>query len=175
MLFAIVDKQSLSVKHQYDATEALTTSHYWDCSWAEPLCTHLPVPAELDATCMKAELIDDVITLVADPVKLAAKAAVAKQALVTAAYDRMNADVMAEMELVYGTAKSESATAYQLTWEKMAANPQLFAGEAAGLGFATVEDVVDFAMPKLAAADAYAVNRLKRIAQFQAEKAAILG
>jgi hypothetical protein len=163
------------VRHKYDAPEALTTSQFWDYSWAEPICAHLPVPSGLDPECLKAELVDDVITLVADPVKLAAKAEKAKQALVTTAYNRMNEDVLAEMELVYGTTKSDSATAYQMTWEKMAAQPALFAGEAAGLGFATVEDVVDFVMPKLAAANAYAVRRLKRIAQFQAERKSILG
>lgn len=106
-------------------------------------------------------------------------------------YDEMNAEVMAEMKKVFGTNRTDSATAYFETWQKMSSNPSLFSG----LGLKSdrdlmasddvtqlfaKDDVLDtdtkiqtYADRLLELADEYAAYRMQRIQQFRDEKAAI--
>ena len=92
-----------------------------------------------------------------------------KQEAISEAYNRMDKDVFDACEVTYGTRRADSATAFYLTWRQMIDNPNAFAAM-----FGSEQAVIDFATPKLAAAESYAVFRLGRIAQFEAERAAIL-
>lgn len=105
-----------------------------------------------------------------DPALVAAKAERAKLALVSEAYGRMDRDVYAEMERVYGTKKSDSATAFYLSWQDMLAAPDAYVGAM----FPSANAVSNYATLKLQLAREYSVWRLGRIAQFEAERAAIL-
>lgn len=128
---------------------------------------------------------DGSISFEVDPAKLAAKVQAEKTQQITDRYNEMNEDVFAQMESVFGTQRSDSATAYHQTWELMKAKPILFweqglkvhvAHGAFEIGDAldTVQKVEDYAEAALAAVEAYAVYRMNRIKQFQDERAAIL-
>lgn len=117
--------------------------------------------------------------------KVAAKAAKAKEALITIAYNEMTVDVLAEMEEVFGTKLPESATAHHETWKLMISNPALFAAEglladkampgfAEGAALDTEQKCIDYATLRIAEVQTYGVNRAKRIKQFRDERAAIL-
>jgi len=106
-----------------------------------------------------------------DATLLATKQAADKAALVAEAYAAMDKDVFDACEATYGTRRADSAMAFYLTFQAMVANPAdyvgpMFADEAAVLAYAT---------PKMALATQYSLYRLQRVAQFEAEKAAILG
>lgn len=93
-----------------------------------------------------------------------------KNAQIKAAYDQMNADVYAQMETVFETKNPESATAYNETYKLMMESPADFVGA----DFVDEAAVLAFAGAKLLAIKNYALFRLARIKQFQAEKEAIL-
>jgi len=111
-------------------------------------------------------LADDLPEVVAEM-----EAASSKEAQVKAAYDQMNSDVYAQMAIVFGTTNPESATAYNETYKLMKESPADFVN-ADLVDAAAVEA---FADAKLATIKAYAIYRIGRIAQFQAERDAILG
>ncbi len=126
-----------------------------------------------------------VYALVEDATLLAAKAAADKQLLVAAAYDRMNNDIYGEMALVFGTTKSDSASAFFETWKLMVAAPTSFANEGlhadkevgtfhAGDELNTTQKITDYANARIADANGYSVYRMKRIEQFRAERVTIL-
>lgn len=126
-----------------------------------------------------------VYSLVEDAALLAAKALRTKQSLVSEAYGRMDAAVYGEMALVFGTTKSDSATAFHETWKLMAASPSLFATEGllaekevgafhVGDALDTEQKVVDYANARIYEANTYSVYRMKRIKQFRDERAQIL-
>jgi len=88
-------------------------------------------------------------------------------------YDAMVKDVYDEMENVFGTRNDVSASAFAATWEAMIKRPASYVDPE--LGFADESAVTAYANAKIAASDAYGVFRLKRIGQFESEKATILG
>ena len=86
-------------------------------------------------------------------------------------YGEMLADVYAGMLATFGTTSDISATAYAATWEAMLSRPANYVD--IDLGLVDEAAVLAYATAKLNEADAYGVSRLKRIAQFTAEKQAI--
>lgn len=89
-----------------------------------------------------------------------------------ALYDDMVTDIYNRMEQVFGTKSDMSALAYAATWEAMVKRPNKY--RKMDLGFETVQEVLDYAQPKLEAADAYGVYRLKRLLKYERDKNAIL-
>lgn len=147
--------------------------------------TEVEVPEGLSTETMKAVITDGIITLEVDPVKVAAAAQALKDAAITAAYVSMNTDVYAEMENIFGTKKSDSATAYEATFKLMIDQPAMFASaglmaEKAIAGFTvgaplnTAQKVTDYATARYEEIQAYAVWRMQRIQQFYTERAQIL-
>lgn len=88
------------------------------------------------------------------------------------AYDLMVEDVYNEMENVFGTRNDVSASAFASTYEAMLKRPLSYID--IELGLADEAAVTAYAIARINASDAYGVFRLKRINQYQAEKAAIL-
>lgn len=88
-------------------------------------------------------------------------------------YDLMVVDVYAQMLSTFGTTNDISASAFAATFEAMKNRPANYVD--VDLGLADEAAVIAYADSKLLAADTYGVYRLKRIAQYQAEKAVILG
>lgn len=86
-------------------------------------------------------------------------------------YDAMVSDVYNEMENVFGTRNDVSASAFAATWEAMIKRPENFVDPALGLN--DESEVLAYANAKIAIADAYGVFRMKRIGQFESEKAAL--
>lgn len=96
---------------------------------------------------------------------------VEKEKQIKVKYLEMVSDVYAEMGNVFGTKNDVSAQAFAATYEAMVKRPANYVGQ---LGLETEAAVLAYAEAKIAEADVYAVYRLNRIAQFQAEKDAIL-
>ena len=125
------------------------------------------------------------VTFAEDAAKVAAKALKTKEALVAAAYDEMNTEVFEQMETVFGTRRSDSATAYYETWKLMSAKPELFSSQglkatmaAGGLNpgdaLDTNQKVQAYADNLIENAEGYGVWRATRIQEFLEERAAIL-
>lgn len=101
------------------------------------------------------------------------------------AYAEMNTEVLSAMTTVFGTSKTDSATAYNETWKMMSASPSDWSG--AGLksafvvaGFA-IGDALDddvkiaaYANAKLAESLAYGIWRMQRIDAFKSLRDSIL-
>lgn len=144
------------------------------------------VADDFDPSTLKGVIAEDgSVTFEADPAKVAAKTAAQKAQDVTDRYNDMNADIFAQMEAVFGTQRSDSATAYHQTWQLMKAKPILFWEQGlkvhvahgsfeVGDALDTIQKVEDYADAALAAVEVYAVYRMNRIKQFAEEKAAIL-
>ena len=86
-------------------------------------------------------------------------------------YETMVKDIYDEMKTVFGTSNDVSASAFAATWEAMLKRPANYVD--VELGLSDVAAVEAYATAKISASDAYGVFRLKRIAQYQTEKAAI--
>lgn len=86
-------------------------------------------------------------------------------------YREMVEDIYSEMKTVFGTSNDVSVAAFVATYEAMISRPENYIDES--LGLASVADVEAYATAKLAASDAYGVFRLKRIAKFETDKAAL--
>lgn len=144
------------------------------------------VADDFDPSIMKGVVAEDgSVTFEQDAAKVAAKATAQKAKDITDRYNEMNADIFAEMEQVFGTQRSDSATAYHETWQLMKAKPILFWEQGlkahvahgtfqVGDALDTIQKCEDYAETALAAVEAYAVFRMNRIKQFAEEKAAIL-
>lgn len=150
------------------------------------IIAEVEIPEGMDESTMKAVIGEDgAISFEVDTEKVAAKAAAEKAALVTAAYNQMNTDVYAQMASVFGTTKSDSATAFEGTFKLMAQKPELFVNEGlvadkavgaflVGDALNTTELVAEYAAARIAEVEAYAVYRMNRIKQFHAERELIL-
>lgn len=92
-----------------------------------------------------------------------------KQKKLSIAYDEMVKDVYDEMLKVFGTRNDSSASAYAATYEAMAKRPNNYVGA----GFADATAVINYANERIAAIDAYAVFRIKRIEQYRLKAAEI--
>jgi len=172
MLFIIIKKEDLSIRDKYESEEKDDTSANRNYTEAEPFCTHLPLPQGLDPDCVKAVLVDDVITLVEDADKTAAKALATKNAQVEALHAALNTEVYAEMARIYSTTNSDSAVAFHETWKLMADTPADYVTVS---GLADAAAVQAYAEAKLAEVKAYSIWRLQKINEFVAAKAVILG
>jgi hypothetical protein len=95
-----------------------------------------------------------------------------KLPLIQETYDAMVKEVYDEMYNVFGTRNDASAAAFASTYEAMLKRPENYID--IGLGLFDAAAVTAYAAPRAASSDAYGVFRLKRIAQYQAEKAAII-
>jgi hypothetical protein len=185
MIYVIVNKESLQIKQTYESEFPKETSQYWDYSLAEPLCAHIPAPEGLDPDCLIAQHNGESIELIEDMAKVAAKAVVAKQNLVTAAYERMNADVLAEMKRIFNTSNPDSANRQHNTWKVMVVSPALYlniglkadssaAEMNAGEEFTDSAKTVAWAQDRVTESELYSVWCMQRIEQFRTERAAIL-
>jgi hypothetical protein len=105
------------------------------------------------------------LSLAEDPAELLS-------AQVTVKYSELVKDVYAEMKRVFGTTNDISASATASTYEAMSKRPAKYVDPTIGLNNASAVKV--YADAKLDDMDAYGIFRLKRLAQYQAEKTAIL-
>lgn len=127
------------------------------------------VPEGLDQDCLKAVLVEDVITLVEDPVLVAAKAKSAKDAQIAALKASFDADVDAQMFVVYETSDRITASAINQSWNDISANPSAYVPAI----FASVEVAQGYVAGKLATATAFNIWRIGRLAQRDAAIAAL--
>jgi len=122
--------------------------------------------------------------------KTAKEASVKKIKDVDEAYTLLNVEVYAEMEDIFYTKKSDSATANYEMWNHMANNPALYNSQglksekqvnnedgtelySPGSALDTDEKIVAYAQRKVEQADSYIVWRSNRIQQFRNEKKSI--
>jgi len=100
-------------------------------------------------------------------------------------YSIMSAEVLAQMTVVFGTSKTDSALSYEATWKEMNAVPSDYssagltarfavAGFAIGDALNTDLKITDYSAAKIAELKSYAVWRMQRIEQFRTDKAALL-
>lgn len=94
-----------------------------------------------------------------------------KKPLVSKAYKSMVKDIYDEMFKTFGTRNDVSAAAFASTFEAMLKRPAHYVD--ASLGLVDEDAVLAYAASKVKASDDYGVYRLKRIGQYQAEKAAL--
>jgi hypothetical protein len=167
MNYKVVNPETLALELSYQAEESLQSRYGGPWGYYP----HLPVPEGLDADCVKAVLVDDVITLVEDTDKVTAKAQAAKLAQVAALKDALDAEIYAQMATVFQTSKSDSASAYLETWKLMLEAPEDYVAVA---GVADAAAVTAYAQGKLDEAKIYSIWRLQKINEYLAAKAAIL-
>jgi hypothetical protein len=165
MIIKIIDPIETKIVFSYEADNI--DQH--GCEWGSPFI-RMTIPEGIDPECVKAILVDEVITLVEDTDKVAAKALAAKQARIEVVRAALDTFVSDGQFAVYGTRSEPSAIRTHLTYESMVNAPakwvgNLFADEAAVLAYAT---------PKLAASEAFALSVLEHIAQRDMAIAAIL-
>ena len=121
-----------------------------------------------------------------DPALVASKSAAQKADQIAVLYKQMETDVLTGMAQVFGTLNTDSAAAYERTWVLMTQKPELFSvaglkakfavgGLSIGDALDTNEKVVAYASAKIAEVEAYGVQRLQRIEQFYADRAAVEG
>lgn len=185
MIYLMINKETLKICGQYESDFKKDSSSYWGYAVCEPICAHIELPEGLDSDCVIAQLNGEQIELIEDITKVEAKQALVKQNQVTEAYNRMNSDILTEMTMVFGTTRTDSASAYNETWKLMASNPVLFTHEGLkadkevgafnpGDVLNTEQKIQDYANARIAEANAYAVYRMKRIEQFRVERATLL-
>lgn len=176
--FKIVNPETIEIVHSYEMPNKINFIGEWA---AFP---QVQVPQNLDPDCVIAQFNGQEIELVEDATLLAQKAQRVKQAQIAERYNAMNADVYAQMMLVFGTNKSDSATAFFETWKLMSASPAMFVSEGLkadkevgifnpGDALDTEQKVQEYAVARINEANAYSVYRMKRIEQFRAERSAI--
>jgi len=150
------------------------------------IIAEVEIPEGMDERYLGATVENGEVTLAIDAAKLAAAEAAEKQAQVTAAYNQMNKDVYDQMAVVFGTTKSDSATAFEGTFRLMISKPELFSAQGlladkaigtfqAGDALDTDAKVADYGQARIDEIEQYAVFRMNRIKQFYAERAQILG
>lgn len=163
MINKIVNPESLHIEFSYIVGDVLQFGSPWD------KYPHLPLPEGLDSDCVKAVLVDDAITLVEDPVLLAAKVLSAKQVQIADLKAAFDADVDAEMYKVYGTLDRVSASSINQSWNDINSNPSAYTPSV----FPTIEVLQAYVSQKLAAATAFNIWRIGRLAQRDADIAAL--
>jgi len=167
MQYFIINIDTLRIEKTYELAEGDTRE--WIPRLSAPNCVHLSLTENLDPACIKAVLIEDVITLVEDPDKVAAKAQAAKDVLIAAARARCDADIEVQQLAVYGTKNQSAALATQQSWSDIEANPAMYVP----LMFPTLEDAQFWITPKMAAARMFAAWRFQKIIARDAEIAAL--
>jgi hypothetical protein len=169
MKYAIVSKSDLQILGFYEA-EAPTTDIPW---WGNYILVadahvHLEV-GNLVSDCLRAILIDDIITLVEDPILVAAKAKSAKDAQISELRASFDNDVDAQMLIVYGTPDRVTAGVINQSWNDMNTNVNSYVP---GI-FPSVNAAQAYVNEKLAAATAFNIWRIGRLAQRDAAIAAL--
>jgi hypothetical protein len=90
----------------------------------------------------------------------------------------MSADVYAQMAVVFGTTNTDSATAYERTWNMMKDDPAEWSNlnlkDDQGNVLDTEEKVVTYATAKLTSVLDYGKYRMQRIQTFKNERQYIL-
>lgn len=144
--------------------------------------TQLEVPEGLDADCIKAILVNDVITLVEDTDKVTLKAQSSKNSRLLEVYNTMNSEVLSQMAVVFGTTNPDSAVRQNEIWKLMQASPSSWLNKKADKAIGgltkgeimdTAEKVSNFANARIAEATTYALWSYDRIEQCRADQAVI--
>jgi len=158
------------------------------------LLEEVVLPIEVSATSIPASVAsggvasdndDFIFILQEDATKVAEKVVSDKTDLVLLAYVQMETEVLAEMNIVFGTAKTDSASAYKMTWTEMLAAPSDYSsiGLTARLAVGTFsigdaldtdQKITDYATANITEAKAYGVWRMQRIQQFKNERETIV-
>jgi hypothetical protein len=143
------------------------------------------LPREADETWAFVEGVpgveptEDRIELAEDAALVASKAIKLKQKMITDKYNQMNDEVIQQMTAVFGTSRTDSATAYERTWELMKQDPAewifLDLKDDNGDILDTEAKVVSYASAKINAVRDYGKWRMQRIQQFKDERDQILG
>lgn len=126
-----------------------------------------------------------VFILMEDEAKVLEKRVTDKTDLILAAHAQMNADVYAEMTIVFGTSNVDSATAYHDTWKLMSTTPSDWymsgitarftrGGVVVNETLDTIQKVQNYADACLTIVKNYGVWRMQRIEQFRIERNTIL-
>lgn len=155
--------------------------------WNNPaITTHWPLAQGVDYRCPLAvfDANGNLTNVITDPTKEAVIIMSAKTAQIQVAYQQMDSDIYAQMAVVFGTSRADSATAYIQTWALMQTNPTLFvpgylvivgAGSyVAGQFLTHSSDIQAYATAAIAIANNFAVYRMNRILQYIQTRAAIL-
>lgn len=170
MIYLIVSRASLEVRHKYESEFPKDTNEYWDYSAVEPFSTHLPLPEGLDADCVKAQLNGETIELVEDAALVAAKVLANKASRIAALNTQTWATIMAEAKNVYGSDDPILALAAHSTYQDMVTNAASYVGDM----FADQAAVLAYAEPLLAASSTFGKWRLGVLYAESLQKAAIL-
>jgi len=179
--FVIANKDTLVIVHRYEAE----AKQLFGGDWGSSEVAHLEVPEELDPETVKLVVNGEEYTLEADPVLVAAKQLKIKEALVTEAFNRLNAEVYAQNALVSGTTNPDSAIAWQETYKNMKSSPSRFSSKGykaekavgafnVGDALDTDQKITDYASLRLSENLDYSIWRMDRIEAWKAERAAIL-
>jgi hypothetical protein len=168
-MFIIINTDNLKILDSYEAEAEDLSKRFWYGLNNIIPTVHLSLPENLDPACIKAVLIDDVITLVEDPDKIAAKAQAAKDAQIAVLKVSFDADVDAEMFVVYGTRDRVVANTTHTSWADMLANQSDYVPAI----FPSVEVLQGYVAPKVAASRAFNIWRIGRLAQRDAAIAAL--
>lgn len=183
--FVIVQKDTLVILNSYQSEFKDDSSANRSHLMAEPICSHLELPEDMSVETVSAELVDGEIVLFTDAAKVQAVLVAQKTAQVQKAYDQMNAEVLAKMAEVFGTTKTDSATAYKETWALMDQSPAEWASAGLTAAFAvaelqigealcTEERVKAYAEAKLLEVKNYGIWRMQRIEAFKQERDTIM-
>ena len=166
------------------------------CLFSEPFASHFELPEELDEDIVRPFFVDEqeiqtgpfdylpktIIPahweLQEDEELRSQKIQKIKQKLIEESYIKMNSEVYQQMEIVFGTSNSDSAIAYEKTWNLMGENPEEWSSlglkDNQGNPLDTPEKVSSFASEKINQVLIYGKWRMQRIEQFRQERENIL-
>jgi hypothetical protein len=165
----IICKADLKTYSTYDSGQETSKLMWWD-DYQSVKDEYVELEqGDLDPDCLKAILIDDVITLVEDPILVAAKAKSAKDAQISELRASFDNDVDAQMLIVYGTPDRVTAGVINQSWNDMNTNVNSYVP---GI-FPSVNAAQAYVNEKLAAATAFNIWRIGRLAQRDAAIAAL--
>lgn len=144
------------------------------------------VDDSFDSDIMVAVIDGDNVSFAVDSAKLTAKLERQASGQIQALYDLMNAEIFQRMFVVFGTNRTDSASAYYETWKLMVAKPDLFSSKGltvdrnmenapymTGEPLNSDAKVIAWASFRITVAEAYSVYRMERIEQFRAAVAAL--
>ena len=184
MKFVIIERSTGNIVQRYERDDYLKHQAWGGMNGSIELVEHLEVPLYMDWDFLIQPVPTDAQGDFALAEDTTAKTAAQKVIDVKAAYDKMVSDSLAQMASTFGTTSTESATAYERTWEKMIATPSDYSsagltarfdrgGLLTGQPLDTDQKVLDYANACIALVNAYGVWRMQRIEQFRSEKATI--
>ena len=164
MIYKIVNPNTVQIEYSYEADEI----QQYGGSWGSYL--HISVPEGLDPDCVKAELNEnDEIILVEDADKVAAKVLADKATRIKARETACDNDIQDQQVQIYGFQSQAAAIRTHIMWQDMVENPSSWISEQ----LATEEAVLAYATPLLGNSKTFGQYCVIRVAQYEAEKAAI--